>query len=161
MIRQATEHDCSALGVIYCLSWKEAYKNILPDEYLSSLTVEDSTPKKIDTVDNLVAEDDGVVVGVVNFGKARNKNCKNIGELRAIYVLPDYWMKGFGKMLFYSATKSLEELGFEEFFLWVLKGNYPARKFYEKMGMVNTNIGRTINIGGKDIDEIKYEISLT
>lgn len=161
MIRQATEHDRSALGVIYCLSWREAYKNIIPDEYLNSLTVENCTPNKINSNDILVIEDNGTIVGLVNFGKARDEGCKNAGELRSIYVLPDFWMKGFGQILFSSAAKKLKGLGFEKFYLWVLKDNSRARKFYEKMGMRNTNIEQKINIGGKNLDEIKYEFSFT
>lgn len=157
MIRPATEQDCKALGVIYCLSWKEAYKNIISDEYLDSLTIENCTPGKINSIDNLVAEDNGNIIGVVNFGKSRDENSIHEGELRAIYVLPDFWMKGFGKILFSSAAKKLEESGFLKFYLWVLKDNYRARRFYEKMGMLNTSVERRINIGGRDIDEVKYE----
>jgi len=147
------------LGIIYCLSWKEAYKNIISDEYLNSLTIENCTPNKIKAKDILVIEDNGTIVGLVNFGKARDEGCENVGELRAIYVLPDFWMKGFGQILFSSAAKKLEELGYAKFYLWVLKDNFRARKFYEKMGMRNTNIEQIINIGGKDLYEIKYEFS--
>jgi hypothetical protein len=70
MIRPATEQDCRALGAIYCLSWKGAYKNIISDEYLDSLTIENCAPGKINSIDNLVAEDNGNIIGVVNFGRA-------------------------------------------------------------------------------------------
>ncbi|WP_313162912.1 GNAT family N-acetyltransferase [Sedimentibacter sp.] len=160
MIRQATEQDRMALGKIYCFSWKEAYKNIVPDEYLNSLTIEKCSPNKINSNDTLVIEDNGIIVGLTRFGEARDKRCENIGELWSIYILPEFWMKGFGQLLFSSVTKKLEELGYEKFYLWVLKDNFGALRFYEKMGMINTDIEQIINIGGKDLVEIKYEFSL-
>lgn len=161
MIRKATEQDRMTLGKIYCLSWREAYKNIVPDEYLNSLTDERCAPppNKINSKDTLVIEDNGTIVGLARFGEARDKGCENTGELWSIYILPDFWMKGFGQLLFSSVVKELEKSGYIKFYLWVLKNNLRARRFYEKMGMRNTNIEQMINIGGEDIVEIKYEFS--
>jgi hypothetical protein len=40
IIRYATFEDSYILGTIHCASWKIAYKNIVPKQFLESITVE-------------------------------------------------------------------------------------------------------------------------
>ncbi len=49
MLRKALENDRFEFGKIYCHSWKEAYKNILPRDYLDSLTPEGCAPKSVNS----------------------------------------------------------------------------------------------------------------
>lgn len=49
MLRKASENDRFEFGKIYCHSWKEAYKNILPRDYLDSLTPEGCAPKSVNS----------------------------------------------------------------------------------------------------------------
>ena len=156
MIRSAEQNDGAALGRIYCLSWQEGYKGILPEEYLSALTVEFCAPKKIYPDNNLVWEDaSGGLTGLVNLGASRDGEVA-CGELRAIYVLPDAWGSGVAAGLFRAAVDRLKERGFDRFFLWVLEDNFRARRFYEKMGMKCTDERKAVNIGGKETAEVKY-----
>ena len=163
LIRNANSEDSMALGNVYCYAWKEGYKNIIPQPFLDALTVENSAPKpdKINCDNNFVAEDNGNVVGLVNYGQARDKEADNMGELRSIYVLADFWGKGVGRSLFEAASTVLKNRGYDGFYLWVLKENYRARRFYEKMGMVLSDHERTISIAGKKLVESKYEFKFT
>lgn len=157
VIRPAVDQDAAALGAVYCFSWQKAYKNIVPDAFLEALTVESCTAGSISPKHNLVLEDHGAVVGTVSFGAARDEDAKNAGEVRAIYVLPDCWKKGYGRLLLCAAAAQLQESGYASYHLWTLKQNQRARGFYEKMGMQNTGRERTLTIGGKDLEEVKYE----
>ena len=158
MIRPAVQGDNAALGKIYCLSWQSGYKGILPDEYLAALTVEICAPKKVNPDLNLVWEEaDTALTGIVNFGPAREGE-GNIGELRAIYVLPEVWGSGVAARLFSAAAERLKARGYEHFYLWVLEDNLRARRFYEKMGMRRTDERKEVNIGGKFAAEVKYVI---
>ncbi len=156
MIRIAKESDAQAIGLIYSASWKEAYKGIVPQKFLNSLTAQNCTPTINEDSFNLVAEENGKVVGVINLSKGRDKGTENNGEIAAIYVLPEFWLKGHGAELFNSAIQLFAEENFGEFYLWVLKDNLQARKFYEKMHMTLSAIEKTICIGGKDLVEVKY-----
>jgi len=160
LLRNATPEDSIELGKVYCYAWKEGYKNIIPQPFLDSLTVEKSAPapERINCDNNYVAEDNGKIVGLVNYGQAREKNNDNIGELRSIYVLADFWGKGVGRSLFVAASAVLKDRGYDGFYLWVLKENDRARRFYEKMGMVCSGHVRTIAIGGKELVESRYEM---
>ncbi|MBO5257205.1 MAG: GNAT family N-acetyltransferase [Clostridia bacterium] len=158
MIRQVREEDGEALGRVFCFGWKEGYKGILPNDYLDALTVEICTPKKVPPQNYYVAESDGKVVGLVNFGTARDTEFADSGELRAIYVHPDHWQSGFGHALFDAAINRLAELGYPKFYLWVLRENARARHFYEKMGMQITADERILSIGSTVVTEVRYEM---
>lgn len=157
VIRPAVDQDAAALGAVYCFSWQAAYKNIVPDVFLDALTVEGCTAGSISSKNNLVLEDHGAVVGTACFGAARDEDAANAGEVRAIYVLPDCWKKGYGRLLLSAAAEQLQQMGYASYHLWTLKQNQRARGFYEKMGMQKTCRERTIAIGGKDLEEVQYE----
>ena len=160
ILRNATPTDAMALGNVYCYAWKEGYKNIIPQQFLDSLTVESSAPRpdRINCDNNHVAEYNGQVVGLVNYGQGRDSENNNMGELRSIYVLADFWGKGIAKSLFEEAYSVLQKRGYVGFYLWVLKENYRARRFYEKMGMVCSGEEKTLTIGGKELVESRYII---
>ncbi len=156
MVRNATDNDRAALGRIYCYSWKEGYSGILPQDYLDSLTEEKCTPHKVSSTNMFVCERNGVIAGLVNVGSARIDEYRSIGELRAIYVLPEYWRQGVGRELFTSAMTALRSMGFSQFYLWVLYDNERARSFYEHMKMRCSGELRDDQIGGSNITEIQY-----
>ena len=68
------------------------------------------------------------------------------GEIRAIYVHPAHWGKGAAEILFRSALKNLYIAGYNSVYLWVLKENGRARRFYEKMGLQASGVLRTVQI---------------
>jgi putative acetyltransferase len=74
--------------------------------------------------DVLVAEgDDGPVVGFVAMAD---------GMVHHLYVAPDRRGRGIGTALL-DAAKARMPAGFR---LWVFQGNRPARRFYERHGLV-------------------------
>ena len=113
-------------------------------------------PERINCNNNYIAEENGTVIGLVNFGEARDKDASNMGELRSIYVIPEFWGKGISRELFQAAVSELEKNGYAGFYLWVLKENCRARGFYEKMEMMCYECERVITIGGKELIESKY-----
>lgn len=157
IIRNARTQDASALGRVYCRAWKTGYSGILPDGFLAGLTDENCAPGRINDEQNLVVLDAAQVVGLVNFGPARDADRAGWGEIRAIYVLPEYWNEGYGKTLFDCAVERLRTAGFDKTYLWVLEKNARARRFYESRGMTATAARKTVSIGGESFFEIAYE----
>lgn len=155
IVRPANPEDAAAIGKIYCESWKAAYRGIVPQDYLDSLTPDD---RQINPANYLVLEsEEGVVFGLANIGASRDKERPDWGELRAIYLLPEFWRKGAGTALFQAAETKLRQMGFSRYFLWVLTENIRARQFYEKMGMYPSGKEHTLSIGGKEVMECQYE----
>lgn len=159
MIRPADRKDSLGMGRVYCIAWQEAYRGIIPQAYLDGLTPQRCapTPDRISPEVSRVFEINGEIVGLVNFGSGRTPVSENLGELRSIYLLPEYWSKGIGSQLFLEAKAELKNDGYDGFYLWVLCDNHRACRFYEKMGMISTNVQKIDQIGGEALIEVKYE----
>ena len=105
-VRYVKENESGQVGRLYCESWKSAYKGIVPVDYLNSLTVENCTRPKTDLAKNLVLLDNEVCVGLCSICSGRDYNMRNYGEICAIYLLPDYFGKGFARPLFGRGIKN-------------------------------------------------------
>lgn len=88
--------------------------------------------------------------------RARFPEFDGFGEIVAIYFLPEYMGKGYGKELLRVAIRQLKKLGFQEIFLWVLEDNLRARRFYEKEGFSFSGNYQEDMIGGKKLREMQY-----
>ena len=161
MLRGATAKDSLAMGRVYCEAWKAAYRGMMPDAFLDSLTDENCAPpsERISPDNSIVWEEDGVICGLANFGPGRDADSDGMAEIRSIYVLPECWQKGVGGMLMQGAADALRRLGFTKVFLWTLESNARARRFYEKQGMVLTGT-RMIEIAGAKLSECRYEMDI-
>ena len=89
---------------VHVRSWQVGYRGILPDAYLDGMRPEeraarytfgDPDPGKPDTI---VAVDDGAIRGFVTTGPARDET-GGAGHLMALYVDPDAWGRGIGRIL--------------------------------------------------------------
>jgi len=152
-----SDDDRREISGIYEQSWKYAYKDIIPQEYLDSIPVGrwanglDNTGRY-----NLVAEENGRLVGTSCFCGSRWERYKDYGEIVSIYLLPEYVGKGSGKILLKRCIDELKKLGYNKILLWVLEENYRARRFYEKNGFVCNEEYLNDNIGGKAVREVMY-----
>lgn len=157
-IRHLNETDDRlAISRIYEESWKYAYKDIIPREYL------DSIPKgqwgqglDVGGRYTLVAVEGRELIGTSSFCRGRMAEMSDFGEAISIYFLPEYMGKGYGKLLLEAVTKELAQLGFDDIYLWVLEDNHNARRFYKKFGFLESGRSREDTIGGKRLREIQY-----
>lgn len=149
--------DKMTISRIYEESWKYTYKDIIPQDYLESL----SKGRWVANLENsnwgtLVCVVNGRIVGTSSFCESRFDQFKGWGEIISIYLLLDYMGRGFGKALFHSVIVVLKKMGYRNIFLWVLEENLRVRKFYEKEGFSMSEDYLNDNIGGKDVREIRY-----
>ena len=139
-IREATLEDAQGYAVCLISSWRSAYKGIVPDEYLDSLSVDQRTElmkQNINAPNGLrycCATCGDIIIGVLLVGQCRDEDKPNAGEIYAIYLLAAYWGKGFGKELMRYAIETLKRISYCEAIVWVLEENVRARQFYEKHG---------------------------
>ena len=155
--RLESSDDRMAVSHIYEESWKYAYKDLLPQEYLDGIQ-KGHWSGKLDEkgLATLLLMDGGKYAGVCGFCQSRFPQFEGCGEIVSIYLLPEYMGKGHGKALFEEAVVQLKKQGFSKIFLWVLEGNERAIRFYEKAGFVKGEPFLQDNIGGKDVKEISY-----
>lgn len=157
-IRYLTPAD-SLLDIsgIYESSWRYAYKDIIPQEYLDSIPPgrwAGSITRP--GMRNLVITENGRIIGTACFCKSRWERFSDYGEIVSIYFLPEYMGRGYGKHLLTACIDELKKSGYHRILLWVLEKNRRARKFYEKNGFACTDEYLEDNIGGKDLREVMY-----
>ena len=156
-IRKITEtDDFDAISRIYALSWKTAYKNIVPQQYLDELSESRwSDILRNSPNDAFVIMENGIYIGTSSICPARDEKMSGWGEIISIYLLPEYFGKGYGKPLFDNSVNALLNMGFDKIYVWVLEQNMRARRFYEKNGFTLFD-KKMINVGGVDLPEVRY-----
>ncbi|MBQ8922242.1 MAG: GNAT family N-acetyltransferase [Oscillospiraceae bacterium] len=157
-IRFINQNDSlSEISNIYEKSWKYAYQNIIPQDYLDSIPKgrwADGIAK--DGMNTLVLQENGLMIGTASICKSRWEQYHGYGEIVSIHFLPEYIGKGFGTHLLKRCIEELNKLGFNRILLWVLEDHTGARRFYEKTGFVCSEEYLNDRIGGKALREVLY-----
>ena len=142
-----TKKLASEASHIYAKSWKVAYKDIVPQKYLDDLSVEHWTPfLENSPFQNFLLQDNGVFVATSSIVKARDDKYFGYGEIVSIYVLPEYFHRGYGKFLFNRMIEKLQSMGLNKICLWVLEENLNAIQFYNKFGFMPNGDKKEIKI---------------
>lgn len=141
-IRPATMDDAQAIETVRIATWKASYRGIVPAAYLENLKVQSSRVEQmraaIDRADagvRLVAVADSRVIGMGIAGAPEDDQMpKGVGEIYAVYVLPECQGRGVGRALLECLITALQALGFQSAILWTLRDRRPTRRFYEANG---------------------------
>ncbi len=142
VIRPARPVDARQIATIHVRTWRLAYRGIIPDEFLDSLSIDER--EAVWQQDLLVghpkvwvAEYGEGVLGWISAARSRDADATgSTGEIWAVYVEPEHWRKGIGHALCDTAEQALFSDGFVEVTLWVLEDNERALKFYKSNGYV-------------------------
>jgi uridine kinase len=161
-VRPATLDDARAIASVQVRAWRAAYAAIVPGTFLDSLSVAEREGRWRENLTGAsgttyVAEAPGGVIGWASVGGCRDEDATPaLGELWALYVLPDRWRGGVGRALWARGRRHLIESGAREIVVWVLEDNHPARRFYEAVGFgAAPDQTKTIEIGGARIPEVR------
>ncbi len=164
-IRNATKKDAQHIAKIHVEAWCSGYREIVPDEYLASLSVKEKTlqwnkalSKKGPGI-NLVIIHNDAISGFCVYGPARDDDLskENAGELVALNISPDCWGKGLGTELIRQVIKSGHNNQWRSLYLWVLKKNIRARKLYESMNFsIEGREKFDTKLTGHELHEIRY-----
>jgi RimJ/RimL family protein N-acetyltransferase len=143
-IRRARDGDVPSIADIHVRSWQAAYRGVLPDELLDSLSVSERErswgallSENEDRWLTLVAEHDGGdLAGFCSVATpSRDADADGLtAEVGAFYVDPGYWRQGAGSAMLVVALDELHERGWREVILWVLPENQAALAFYARFG---------------------------
>ncbi len=141
-----TDEELCGRGYVHCTSWQEAYRGIVSDRYLDSMTVAATTARARQFPENtLVAKDREKVVGFAVYGPSRDEDLKDAGEVVAIYVLSAYTGRGIGYRLMNEAFARLSE--YDTILVWVLEKNERAIRFYQRYGFECDGCRQQWNLG--------------
>lgn len=165
--------DVTAMSYIHSQTWKKAYVDYISAEYLEDISDDGWIPifyralnEKIHYA--AVFEAEGRISGTITFSKARKLHSSDSdsvsedssqAEIISLYVLPEYWSTGQGYQLMKFAVEYLKNQGFKSCYLWVIKDNERAIRFYKRFGFISTGELMTVMLAGKPVIEEKYVIN--
>ena len=142
-IRAATPADATAVGRIHVESWREAYRGLLSDNLLDSVSAVVRAAMWRGALESdrpillfVAQQPSGSLVGFAGGGSSRAASLPHDAEIYAIYVLREAQGLGCGRRLMAALADALRARGFRSLCLWVLEENAGARRFYERLGGV-------------------------
>lgn len=139
-----TEDEIRGKAYVHWKSWQESYRGMVDADYLARMTLAQCEEKAFRWRDNLLVAKDGErVVGFVGYGAARGED--GAGEVFALYVLEEYQRRGVGYALMRSALAELD--GCRVVYLWLLKDNEKAFRFYERVGFRADGLEKEVVLG--------------
>jgi len=165
-VRAAVAADSLAVARVHVRSWQSAFRGLIAQEYLDSLTPHVWAARYtfgrigFRLPSTLVAVDGTTILGLATTGLSRDTEVSNFGELIAIYVDPAHMRTGIGRLLIGAARERLRRVGVGDALLWVLDGNVRARRFYERDGWRFDGTRRTSTYGTAAAEEVRYRRTL-
>ncbi len=165
-IKSASADDLKNIAEIHVASWRETYVGQVPQDYLDGLNISDRQHNWEQIFQGKTAEDKNLdiaylndkPVGFISFGKGRDTEHFDKGEVYAVYLLKEALGQAVGYALFQSAQNKLKEIGISKAYLWVLDTNIHAIKAYQKWGaIIVPNAQKIDKIGQQPIREIMME----
>ena len=153
-ILPAQRDDLRALATLIHESWQVAYRGIIADDHLDTMSLEQRHEKFIERFDagrphfyKMLA--DGELIGAAVFGGSGTEGFEQDGEISAIYLREDCVGKGYGHALFTRIEQELRLEGYAHFVLTLLPENTRAHRFYLAHGYEEVK-GSTLRLGARD-----------
>ncbi|MCI8474051.1 MAG: GNAT family N-acetyltransferase [Oscillospiraceae bacterium] len=149
------EEHFRAMSLIHALGWRDTYKGYIPNAYMDREITDDRwVPvfrKNFETrsCHGLLLFRDETPVACINYCAARTHNYNSDGEdnwdflnapyagwgeIASFYTHPEERGRGYGGLLFEEAVHRLHSMGFQDVFVFVLRENERAQKFYASHG---------------------------
>ena len=176
-VRRAHRGDAIDIAEVHVAAWRSAYPGILPDGYLTNLSITTQAAYYSATLHGptgvFVATVSGAdlpaarasrsgnasaIIGFATAGRSRSGGeiARHLGEgeIETLYVLDDWRERGIGRRLMGVAAAYLAESGCRSVYLWVLRDN-PSRWFYQRLGGKPT-VEATIRFAGRNVPQTAF-----
>ncbi|MEV7325505.1 GNAT family N-acetyltransferase [Streptomyces sp. NPDC093970] len=161
-IRPMALDDCDRVSEIRIRGWQYAYRGLMPQPFLDGLSAErDAVRRRArfrdgeNGVTDLVAERGGEIVGWAAHGPYRDGDVRTgDAELYAIYLDPAHVGTGAGRRLLETVLAQCARHA--RVYLWVLKENARARRFYERAGFRPDGVEEPYEVDGVPVPEVRY-----
>ncbi|WP_434451065.1 GNAT family N-acetyltransferase [Lentzea sp. E54] len=154
-VRPAAASDAPAVASVHVRTWQAAYRGLVPDSVLDSLSVEARTSMWEHAIPRggvWVGPVDDEIAGFAAAGPSEEPDAAF--QLHALYVLPSAWGTSLGFELARAALGAEQDV-----VLWVFDENPRARRFYERLGFRADGLVKTETIGGAELKEIRYRLT--
>ncbi|MFT4267892.1 MAG: GNAT family N-acetyltransferase [Xenophilus sp.] len=164
----AEPRDAKAIAEIHAAAARAAYQGIVPEDQLDALAPAAREARWRQAIEFAepqvhVAVRGDTVVGFVGFDRSRDPKTKpTVGEIWALYVLPDHWGRGVALQLWEAAEEGLEDEGCTSATVWVPLKNERALRFLEHGAGFKRDMktAKTTALGTIRIEEIRLKRDL-
>lgn len=152
-VEASAEEHFRAMSLIHALGWRDTYADALPAEFMAREITDDRWVDvfrqnyEAGIYQGILLYRGDTPVSCINFGPARRENyspgtiCifdnsayEGWGEITSFYTHPRERGKGYGGLLFEEACRRLRDAGYQNAFVFVLRENEKARRFYAAHG---------------------------
>ena len=143
-----------AMSLIHALGWRDTYVDAVPADYMAREITDDRWVEVFRTnfetqngVHGLLLYRGDAPVSCLNYCRARTTNFNvdgdfsfdnaayaDWGEIASFYTHPNQRGRGYGGLLMEEALRRLKADGFQNAFVFVLRENERARRFYAAHG---------------------------
>ena len=155
VLRRAVLADADGLALLHMRSWQAGYRGIVADDVLNGLRLVDFARRWNGRLSGaepstmtFLAEREGRLAGFCVAGPSTlGDEGPQTAEVYALYVEPDFYRQGTGRMLLARAVVHLRDTGFSQAALWVLTENRRGRLFYEANGWKDSRRTNVLPIG--------------
>lgn len=169
-IRPASTEDAAAIAALHVRGWQWAYRGLLPDSHLDSLSAE--LPRRIDWWRGMlavesspkrtwVAEINGQIVGFADTFPSWDEDADPAtAMLGAMYLEQGFVRRGVGRALMKRLAGDLHSRGYCAVTLWVLDTNTSARRFYEALNWCEDGVTKTETRSDFVMRLVRYRLDL-
>ena len=148
------EEHFIAMSLIHALGWRDTYVGAVPQDFLDTQITDDRWTAVFrenylsqNGCHGLLLYQGETPVACINYCPARksnynpgevcqfhNEGYEDFGEIASFYTHPGERGKGYGGLLMDEALRRLKAAGFQKVFVFVLRENEKARRFYAAHG---------------------------
>lgn len=148
-----TDEHFAAMSLIHALGWRDTYADAVPAKWMAENITDDRwiplfrRDFEEKRCHGLLLYRDETPVACLNYGPARtdnynagqvcafpNTDYQDWGEIISFYTHPNERGKGYGGLLIEEAVRRMNKGGYERVFVFVLRENEKARRFYARHG---------------------------
>lgn len=153
IVDASREKHFSDMSLLHALGWRAAYRDSIPADYMDREITENRWVSVFrqnyeeGIYHGLLLYSDGTPLCCATYGPARvdqsagdtvcnfsSPDLAGWGELVSLYGHPERWGQGYGSAVMEEVLRRLRNTGYTGCFLYVLRENDRARRFYEKHG---------------------------
>jgi GNAT superfamily N-acetyltransferase len=173
-VRPARPADAAEIARVQAVTWRTAYRSVLPVEVLDEWDEAQATASWHAAVTSpptpghgvLVAEERRTVVGFAAHGPAeltageQSHPAGPTSEISILLVEPRWGRRGHGSRLLAAVADRARESGVVRLQTWLLEEDVVTAGFLESAGWAADGWARTLDTGGRPLREVRWHALL-
>ena len=169
-VRPARPQDAEAVARVQLVTWRTAYRDVLPPDVLDEWDEHAATESWRAAVTTpptpghgvLVAVEGDEVVGFAAYGPAElapgeaSDPAGPTTEIATLLVEPRWGRRGHGSRLLAAVADLARTTGAARLQVWLLEPDQVSARFYESAGWAQQGWARTLDTGAEPLREIRW-----